>query len=74
MVSTPQDLALATIRKELNFCRTMGLKVLGIVENMSGFVCPHCQHVLSVSGMMVAWQRAEGQGKRNIRGRNIVSR
>ncbi|XP_068719935.1 cytosolic Fe-S cluster assembly factor NUBP2-like [Montipora capricornis] len=43
VVSTPQDLALATIRKELNFCRTMGLKVLGIVENMSGFVCPHCQ-------------------------------
>ncbi|XP_068757620.1 cytosolic Fe-S cluster assembly factor NUBP2-like [Montipora capricornis] len=43
VVSTPQDLALATIRKELNFCRKMGLKVLGIVENMSGFVCPHCQ-------------------------------
>ena len=43
VVTTPQEVALATIRKELNFCRKMDLKVLGIVENMSGFVCPHCQ-------------------------------
>ena len=43
VVTTPQEVALATIRKELNFCRKMDVKVLGIVENMSGFVCPHCQ-------------------------------
>ena len=43
IVTTPQDVALATIRKELNFCRKMDVKVLGIVENMSGFVCPYCQ-------------------------------
>ena len=43
LVTTPQDVALATIRKELNFCRKMDVKVLGIVENMSGFVCPYCQ-------------------------------
>ena len=43
VVTTPQEVALATIRKELNFCRKMDVKVLGIVENMSGFVCPYCQ-------------------------------
>jgi len=47
LVTTPQDVALATIRKELTFCRKMDVKVLGIVENMSGFVCPYCQvHIL----------------------------
>ena len=43
VVTTPQEVALATIRKELNFCRKMDVKVLGIVENMSVFICPHCQ-------------------------------
>ena len=43
IVTTPQEVSLATIRKEINFCRKMGVKVLGLVENMSGFVCPHCQ-------------------------------
>lgn len=51
VVTTPQDVALATIRKELNFCRKMDVKVLGIVENMSGFVCPHCQVNLRRSGL-----------------------
>ena len=51
VVTTPQDVALATIRKELNFCRKMDVKVLGIVENMSGFVCPHCQVNSHSSGL-----------------------
>ncbi len=42
MVTTPQDVAAADVRKSLDFCRQLGLPVLGIVENMSGFVCPHC--------------------------------
>ena len=46
IVTTPQEVALATIRKEINFCRKMKVRVLGLVENMSGFACPHC----SVSG------------------------
>lgn len=48
VVTTPQEVALATIRKELNFCRKMDVKVLGIVENMSGFVCPHCQECSNI--------------------------
>ncbi|XP_035677040.1 cytosolic Fe-S cluster assembly factor NUBP2-like [Branchiostoma floridae] len=43
IVTTPQEVAIATIRKELNFCRKMGVPVIGIVENMSGYVCPCCQ-------------------------------
>lgn len=41
-MTTPQAVALADVRKELNFCRKVELPILGVVENMSGFVCPHC--------------------------------
>lgn len=44
LVSTPQEVSLLDVRKELDFCRKAGLRVLGIVENMSGFVCPNCKH------------------------------
>ncbi|KAK7997934.1 hypothetical protein PG989_005974 [Apiospora arundinis] len=44
MVTTPQEVALLDVRKEIDFCRKAGIKVLGIVENMSGFVCPNCTH------------------------------
>lgn len=42
IVTTPQGVAIADVRKELSFCRKVKLPILGIVENMSGFVCPHC--------------------------------
>jgi ATP-binding protein involved in chromosome partitioning len=42
IVSTPQDLALIDARKGLNMFRRVDVPVLGIVENMSTFVCPHC--------------------------------
>jgi Mrp family chromosome partitioning ATPase len=42
IVTTPQEVALADIRKSISFCKTVKLKTLGIVENMSGFKCPHC--------------------------------
>ncbi len=42
VVTTPQDVALADVRKSINFCRHVKMSVLGVVENMSGFVCPHC--------------------------------
>lgn len=43
VVTTPQEVSLLDVRKEINFCRKAGIKVLGIVENMSGFVCPNCE-------------------------------
>jgi ATP-binding protein involved in chromosome partitioning len=42
IVSTPQDIALIDARKGLNMFRKVDVPVLGIVENMSYFVCPHC--------------------------------
>ncbi|WP_456386481.1 P-loop NTPase [Desulfolithobacter sp.] len=42
IVTTPQAVALADVRKSINFCRTVEMPVVGVVENMSGFVCPHC--------------------------------
>ena len=44
MVTTPQEVSLLDVRKEIDFCRKAGIRVLGIVENMSGFVCPGCKH------------------------------
>ena len=42
IVTTPQDVALLDSRKAVNFSRLIGVPILGIVENMSGMVCPHC--------------------------------
>jgi Mrp family chromosome partitioning ATPase/predicted Fe-Mo cluster-binding NifX family protein len=42
VVTTPQEVAAIDVRKCITFCRHVGLPVLGIIENMSGFVCPHC--------------------------------
>lgn len=42
IVTTPQEISLADVRKSLNFCQKINLSVLGLVENMSGYACPHC--------------------------------
>ncbi|OBA23540.1 P-loop containing nucleoside triphosphate hydrolase protein [Metschnikowia bicuspidata var. bicuspidata NRRL YB-4993] len=42
IVTTPQQVATADVRKEINFCRKVNFNVLGVVENMSGFICPYC--------------------------------
>ncbi|EGF77774.1 hypothetical protein BATDEDRAFT_27495 [Batrachochytrium dendrobatidis JAM81] len=42
IVTTPQAVSLADVRKEISFCRKVNLPILGLVENMSGFICPHC--------------------------------
>lgn len=42
IVTTPQDVALLDSRKGVNFSKKVGVRVLGIVENMSGLVCPYC--------------------------------
>ncbi|PMD27948.1 cytosolic Fe-S cluster assembling factor NBP35 [Hyaloscypha hepaticicola] len=42
VVTTPQEVALLDVRREIQFCRKTGIKILGLVENMSGFVCPKC--------------------------------
>jgi Mrp family chromosome partitioning ATPase len=42
IVTTPQEVALKDVRKSIGFCRTLGMPIYGIIENMSGFVCPDC--------------------------------
>lgn len=48
IVTTPQDLSLIDVRKSIDFCRQLKLPVLGVIENMSGLVCPHCEQVIDV--------------------------
>lgn len=48
IVTTPQDVALADVRRSIGFCRALQFPVLGVIENMSGFVCPHCGEVTQV--------------------------
>ncbi|PHH76767.1 hypothetical protein CDD82_3860 [Ophiocordyceps australis] len=50
VVTTPQAVATADVRKELNFCRKTRVRVLGVVENMSGYVCPHCAECTDIFG------------------------
>ena len=42
IVTTPQEVSLADVRKSINFCLHVKMKILGLVENMSGLTCPHC--------------------------------
>ena len=42
IVTTPQDVALLDSRKSVTFCHQLKIPLIGIVENMSGFTCPHC--------------------------------
>lgn len=56
IVTTPQEVALADVRKSISFCKTVKMKTLGIVENMAGFKCPHCDDVIHLFG--------EGGGKK----------
>ncbi|MFA7054097.1 MAG: Mrp/NBP35 family ATP-binding protein [Kiritimatiellia bacterium] len=48
IVTTPQKVAAADVRKSINFCKEVGVKVLGVIENMSGFACPKCGEVTQI--------------------------
>lgn len=48
IVTTPQKVAAVDVRKSINFCHQLKLPVLGVIENMNGFVCPHCGEVTAV--------------------------
>lgn len=42
VVTTPQNLSTADVHRSIDFCRKLKFPIIGIVENMSGFACPHC--------------------------------
>lgn len=48
VVTTPQEVSLLDVRKEIDFCRKAGIRVLGVVENMAGFICPGCAHTTQI--------------------------
>ena len=47
VVTTPQEISLADVRKALDFLKVVKADVLGLVENMSGLFCPHCGEEIS---------------------------
>nr|WP_320132717.1 P-loop NTPase [uncultured Holophaga sp.] len=55
IVTTPQEVAVLDARKAVSFCRAAQIPLLGVVENMSGFTCPHCATVTPI------FQEAGGQ-------------
>jgi len=48
IVTTPQEVSLADVRKSINFCKQVKMEMLGIVENMNGLKCPHCGKVIDL--------------------------
>lgn len=50
IVTTPQEVSLADVRKSINFCKTVKMPVFGVVENMSGLACPHCDCIIDLFG------------------------
>ncbi len=42
IVTTPQEISLSDVRKSINFCHQVNMPIMGLVENMSGYTCPHC--------------------------------
>jgi len=62
VVTTPQDVAINAVRKSVTFCRRLNLQVLGVVENMSGFVCPGCGALTDVFGAGAGGRMAASMG------------
>lgn len=48
IVTTPQEVALSDVKKGIAFCRNLDLEVIGVLENMSGFICPRCGEVIDI--------------------------
>ncbi|CAG9773831.1 unnamed protein product [Ceutorhynchus assimilis] len=48
IVTTPQEMSVEDVRKEITFCKKTGIAIIGLIENMSGFVCPHCTECTNI--------------------------
>jgi ATP-binding protein involved in chromosome partitioning len=62
LVTTPQDVALSDVTKALAMFRRMNVPILGIVENMSSFACPHCGELTEIFGRGGAERLAKEEG------------
>jgi Mrp family chromosome partitioning ATPase len=48
IVTTPQDVALLDVSKSITFCNQLSMPIVGVIENMSGFTCPHCNNKIDI--------------------------
>jgi Mrp family chromosome partitioning ATPase len=64
IVTTPQEVSLADVRKSISFCKTVNMEIFGLVENMSGFTCPHCNETVDLFGSGGGQRTAEATGIR----------
>lgn len=62
IVTTPQEVSLADVRKSISFCRRVNMKIFGLIENMSGLVCPHCSKPIELFGSGGGKKTAEATG------------
>ncbi len=51
IVTTPQEIALADVRKSINFCKSVNMEIFGLIENMSGYSCPNCGEEINIFGI-----------------------
>ena len=68
IVTTPQEVALADVRKSINFCKTVNMEIFGLIENMSGYICPHCGKDIDMFGT------GGGEKTASITGVNFLGR
>ncbi|UCF74129.1 MAG: Mrp/NBP35 family ATP-binding protein [Deltaproteobacteria bacterium] len=62
IVTTPQEISLADVRKSIDFCHQVNMEILGLIENMSGLRCPHCEETIDLfktDGGAVTAKRAD---------------
>ncbi|KAB0791753.1 hypothetical protein PPYR_03553 [Photinus pyralis] len=48
VISSPQEVAIEDVRKEITFCNKTGIPIIGLVENLSGYACPHCSECTNI--------------------------
>ena len=53
IITTPQEVSLLDVRKEITFCQRVNVPILGVIENMSGFVCPKCRVSIFLSSTKI---------------------
>lgn len=62
VVTTPQEISLADVRKSINFCHSVAMPVVGVIENMSGYICPDCGHTDDLFGSGGGEKTAKNMG------------
>lgn len=68
LVTTPQAISLADNLRSLDFCKKTGLPLIGLIENMSGYICPHCAECTNV------WGKGGGEALANREGIRFLGR